>query len=444
MLATFLLAATLTHPTLKIGDCTPEGVKARCGTLTVPEKAGSKRRLELAFVVLPATEKSESAVFPFAGGPGEALVDGAGHVPVFFGPLLRHHDVVLFDERGTGQSAPLKCDAAVAKHRHELMTGELMPLDFVRDCRAEVEKSGADLTAYTYRHFADDVEALRVALGYGAIDIFGGSYGTRAALTFSEKYPSSVRTLTLSGPVAPNDHGPLNFARDSQAALDRLVAACAADKACHERYPNFAAIVATTLPKNVSAGAYHEWLRSQLYSLESAAALPSILDALHRGDAAAFNESFEQYRKSWYASFPLFLSVTCMSDVRYIDPASIDDATKGTFLGRYRVDAQRAACDAWVPGTAPIVKVSKAHVPILMIVGDSDPVTPKVYADAIARDAWRSRTVVLANSAHSGLSACFVGIVARFVDTARLDKVDDACAAKIVRPAFSIEKPEAK
>lgn len=438
MLATFVLAATLAQPVLKIGDCTPEGVKARCGTLIVPEKAGSKRKLELTFVVLPATERSDSAVFPFAGGPGEALVESAGGTARFFGPLLRRHDVVLFDERGTGQSAPLKCDAAMAKHRDELLTGELMPVPFVRDCRAELEKS-ADPTAYTYRHFADDVEALRIALGYGAIDIVGGSYGTRAALTFFEKYPAAVRTLTLSGPVAPNDHGPLNFARDAQAALDRLVAACAADKTCHERYPNFGTHVVETLPKNVSAGSYHEWLRAQLYSLESAAWLPSIVDALHRGDAAAFNDSFKEYRKSWYESFPLFLSVTCMSDVRAIDPAAIDEATQNTFLGRYRVDAQRAACDAWTPGTVPVVKIPKAHVPILMITGDSDPVTPKVYADAIAHDAWKSRTVVLANSAHSGLSACFVGIVARFVDTARLDKVDDSCAAKIPRPPFEVK-----
>ncbi len=83
----------------------------------------------------------------------------------------------------------------------------------------------------------DDIDDVRQFLGYGSINLWGGSYGTRAALVYLKQHEASVRSVVLDG-VAPTDMRlPLYMARDSQRALDRLLADCARDAACAAQFP---------------------------------------------------------------------------------------------------------------------------------------------------------------------------------------------------------------
>ncbi len=84
----------------------------------------------------------------------------------------------------------------------------------------------------------DDLDDVREHLGYDQINLYGGSYGTRAALVYLRQHEPHVRTVVLDG-VAPTDMRlPLFFARDAQRALDRLVADCAADSVCSKKFPD--------------------------------------------------------------------------------------------------------------------------------------------------------------------------------------------------------------
>ena len=73
----------------------------------------------------------------------------------------------------------------------------------MRKCRQELEPK-ANLTLYTTPIAMDDLDEVRAALGYERINLFGGSYGTRAALVYLKRHPQSVRTVTLQG-VAPTN-----------------------------------------------------------------------------------------------------------------------------------------------------------------------------------------------------------------------------------------------
>ena len=205
---------------LHLSPCTIAGANARCGTFDVPESAGSNRTLHLQLIVFPATERNESPIFPFGGGPGERVTPAAEMVVKEFAAERRLHDVVLLDERGTEGSA--LCPNAVKKHAREEVEGELFPAALVADCRKEIEQH-ADPTRYTLDYFADDVEALRNALGYGPINIVGLSYGTRAALTFEARHPSSVRSIVMYGPLPPDNRTPLNYARDAQTVMEKIL-----------------------------------------------------------------------------------------------------------------------------------------------------------------------------------------------------------------------------
>ncbi len=69
----------------------------------------------------------------------------------------------------------------------------------------------------------DDLDDVRAHLGYDRINLYGGSYGTRAALVYVRQHGARVRSMVLDG-VAPTDMRiPLFAARDAQRALDKLL-----------------------------------------------------------------------------------------------------------------------------------------------------------------------------------------------------------------------------
>jgi pimeloyl-ACP methyl ester carboxylesterase len=440
---------------LHLAPCTIAGAAARCGTFDVRESPRSSRTLPLKVIVLAAREHNDSAVFPFSGGPGIATTPGAEDEVKIFGAELRRHDVVLVDQRGTGGSAPLRCPGAQTKHARELIEGDLFPLPFITDCRQEIEKQ-SDLTAYGTAEFADDVDALRRALGYGAIEVVGISYGTRSALTFLQRHPKSVHALLLEGPLPPENLMPLYAARDAQSVLDQIVTDCKAEAACAAAFPDIAGDLARTLaaldakPARFNAGDYHvtmsggafgEFLRSQMYAAEPQALVPRMLHLAAAGDWSWIGPYWLRYRKGWYDDIGAFLSVSCPGDVRWIDSASISAATANTFLGDYRVRRQMAACQAWAPGRAPRVTVPAIDVPVLILTGDRDPVTPPRWAALLQSQLKRARTIVFANNGHTEPSDRALELEVAFFDAASFDHLDGSCAKAIPRAPFATKLP---
>ena len=449
-----LFAASLAA-SLHLAPCKIAGTSARCGTFDVRESPRSSRRLALKVIVLAAQEHNDSPIFPFSGGPGMATTPGAEDEVKFFGAELRRHDVVLVDQRGTGGSAPLKCPSAQKKRARELIEGDLFPLPFIRDCRHEIEKH-RDLTAYGTAEFTDDVDALRRAMGYGSIDIVGISYGTRSALTFLERHPNSVHTLLLEGPLPPENPMPLFASRDAQLALNRIVTDCNAEAVCAAAFPDIDLDLLRALtaldgtPARFDAGGYHvtmsrgefgEFLRSQMYSAERQRLIPLMIHLAAAGDWSWIAHDWLRYRKGWYDDIGAFLSISCPGDVRWIDDAAIRQATANTFLRDYRVRRQIAACQAWAPGLAPRVTIPAVDVPVLILTGDRDPVTPPIWAMLLQSQLKRARMIVLKNNAHTEPSNCALELEVGFFDAGSFEHIDDSCAHEIRRAAFATKLP---
>ena len=455
-----LLAACVTtphppDPALHLTPCTVGGVAARCGTFDVHESPASSRMLALRLVVVPASGRNESPVFAFSGGPGVPTVPGAEFAVKQVPQELRRHDAVFLDTRGVGESTPLVCPAAMKTHDHELVEGDLLPDAFVADCRREIELH-ADPTRYTYGYVADDVEALRKALGYGRMDLVGLSAGTREALTYAAVYPKSVRSMLLYGPLPPQNPMPLNYARDTEASFDRLFADCAADPLCAAAFPRFReetdevmAWLGTHPPTvesdgyrvTLNRGAFGEYLRAMMYTAEQQARVPAIIHEAARGHWDAIAKSYVKYRKSWFEAVGPFLAITCPMDVRSIDRRSAAAAAAETIIGDYRVTRQIAACEQWTPGTAPPLRVTQSAAPVLIVTGDLDPVTPPRWADVLAHDLHNARVVVVKNTGHVDLNACTDGLEVAFFDSGSFANLDARCAQTAKRPPFATALP---
>jgi pimeloyl-ACP methyl ester carboxylesterase len=93
-----------------------------------------------------------------------------------------------------------------------------------------LEGYDADVRLYTTDIAMDDLDDVRAFLGYDRINLYGGSYGTRAALVYLRQHEEHVGSIVLDG-VAPTDMRlPLFTARDAQHALDKALVDCEANR----------------------------------------------------------------------------------------------------------------------------------------------------------------------------------------------------------------------
>ena len=242
--APWALAQPATPAAAVLEPCRLIGVEhgALCGHLTRPLDPAQPtgRAIELHFAVLPALarNKKQDPIFFFAGGPGQSAIDLAGPLAQRLARFSNRRDIVLIDQRGTGRSAPLKCDEERATRPLSEMLDTELQIAQLRACRQTLAALPyGDLRQYTTTVAMQDAEAVRQSLGAERINLVGASYGTRAVLEYMRQYPQRVRRAVIDGVAPPDMVLPASFAPDSQAAFDAMLSACENDAACAARYP---------------------------------------------------------------------------------------------------------------------------------------------------------------------------------------------------------------
>jgi pimeloyl-ACP methyl ester carboxylesterase len=431
---------------------------ARCGTVDVPENPTkpSGRRLQIGVAVIPATGSAQpDPLVPLMGGPSEATISEAAYFVELFAPLRRDHDILLVDQRGTGRSAALRCDLFSADDP-AVSLRDLFPPAAVNRCRQQLSER-ADLTKYTYLHFANDLEQLRRGLGYGKLNLFGGSYGTRAAQVFMRTYPQSVRTAYLGSVVPIDVITPLTMAKSAQGALESTLAACAAESACKTAFPNLrkefdqliarldAGEVRVAIPDRsgtfpIRRGRVMEWFRSMNYRPATAAQMPWMIHRAYTGDFGPLVEGVLSNARNADAglSFGLFFVITCNDDVAFMRDEDIVRETRDTYLGNYRARQQQAACQQWpkVSYPADFRTPVRSAVPTLFVSGDTDSATPLWMTQHVAPGFSNRLEVVLGGKGHTDVSQCIPGLYEQFVRRGDARGLDTSACKPVPRPPF--------
>lgn len=199
-----------------------------CGTVTVPlDRTGATPgTIDLQVQVLP-TPFPRGVMFLLAGGPGQgsATVFGLGTKSEadFFRFLFPSYTLVAFDNRGTGDSGLIDC----GNLQLTVATSAEQGAALARDCADQI---GPTRRFYTTRDHADDIEAVRTALGFGKIGLYGVSYGTKLALAYALGYPNAVDRIVLDS-VLPTGF-PEPFDRNVDQALPHTLAQLCAGGLC--------------------------------------------------------------------------------------------------------------------------------------------------------------------------------------------------------------------
>lgn len=456
--------AAAAAPALELVECKLPDLErpARCGVFDAPENAAKPddRRLAISVVVVPASSGSASAdpIAPLMGGPGEQATSAAAYFAKQFASLLRHRDLLLMDQRGTSRSAALRCDLSSSDDLAANLR-DFLPLRAVRACEQKVREE-ADVSQYTYTHLAHDLDQVRRALGYEQLNVFAGSYGTRAAAVYVREYPASVRTLYMGSVVPLDVPTPLVFAKAAQHGFEMTFDACAADPACRAAFPNlreeFEQILArldsgveVRLPGSTSRARLHrgrvvEALRTALYRAEGASRVPWMIHEAFKGDWTPIVDEILQTARTRGAesdvSFGVFLTITCNDDVPFVREEEVAPATQGTYLGDYRIRQQQAACATWpkVAHSADFRKPVRASAPTMFVSGEIDPAAPLWYTQRVASGFSDRIEIVQRNQGHTEWNECVGRLYEQFVRSASTRGLDADCEAT-PRPPFRIQ-----
>lgn len=450
----------------------PEGPNretgARCGTFQVPENrvTGQGRMLSLKVIVLPASAgPSRAPVYYLSGGPGQAATDSAPGIAT--APYRDNHDIVLMDVRGTGEGTRLDCALGGSDDN---LQGYLDPLleegmPFAQ-CRDQLTRT-ADLTQYSTVNAMRDLDELREALGHRRIVLEAGSYGTRAALIYIRMFGQHVHAAALFSLVAIENRAPLYHAAAAQRAIEETARQCAAEAACHAAFPDPLADLravmarlaaapaqvtvrhpATGAPASLtlSAPAFADGLRVLLYSADRGRRVPLLLHRARAGDLVPFAEAALQNNRAFKDGIRvgLMFSFTCSEDVARIRPEEIAAATGDSFIGDRRVRGQMAACAVWPRTNVPagFGEPVRSDVPVLLISGNLDPVTPPEWGERVARTLPNSRHIILPGG-HTPFNDCVASLLRELYDRGSVEGLDTRCVAEVRNPPFALPEPEA-
>ena len=466
----FLLFASgsLAQP-LELTDCRisagpgAASMKARCGTLVRPlDPTGAvpgEVELKVAVVAALSLTPAPDPVVPIAGGPGQGSIQFYASYSHAFKDVRRNRDILLIDQRGTGESSRMDCPVD-----DDLVEGQYsteLTIEYTNDCLAQLP---FDPRFFTTSVAVTDLEAVRVALGYPSLNLYGVSYGSRVAQHFARRYPGSTRTVVLDGVAPPQESLGPEIATESQKAVDNILARCAEDTACNERFPGiqetFAKLLAelkaspvaiivpnptTGRPENLAFGRaeFAIAIRLLAYHPNSMALMPLLI---HEAGVGNHVPLASQYKMTMVAmndtlAIGMHNTVLCTEDIPFLDKASIDyEGIEASYMGPLQLNALEAICSVWPEG--PIDEEFKVplttDIPVLLLSGDADPITPPRYAEMAAVDLLNARHLIGRHQGHGQIAVgCTRRVFAAFVDAADPAGLDAECLQRsYVMPFF--------
>jgi pimeloyl-ACP methyl ester carboxylesterase len=189
--------------------------------------------------------------------------------------------------------------------------------------------------------------------------------------------------------------------------------------------------------------AFVDAVRHLLYVPNAAAALPALIHLAANGNPGALVGTAFQVIAQIDSRIArgMQLSVICSEDTPFITDEEVKSTSANSFYGDARVRPTIKACSEWPKAkvAASFLDPVRSDLPVLLVSGALDPVTPPWLAETVAKTLSRSRLVVIPNATHNSYE-CVENLVANFIDKGTAEGLDASCVDKIQRPPFTILK----
>ena len=432
-----------------------EGLGLACSLATVPidRSDPSAGTIDISVAVLPGRgDGSLPAMAVLQGGPGGASSEMAAYLPT------RPYPQVFIDQRGTGfGSADFRCPEVfnALPGLLEATRGDARPieLDAYRRCVDRLADHPALAHTTTAAH-ADDVAEVMEGLGHDRWLVYGVSYGTTIALEVLRDAPATLAGAVLDGVYPPTLDLNRDVALAARRAMGELDQACAADPVCVAilaQAPSGDGATVSGLVSVLIAEFNAEPLKVSIGDFETS--LGEALDVLLDGDSVASVLHEILYIEDWIGLLPALVAglangdersaqvltvlgvelsafslgssalgthfaVTCADRLPFTsDPPAAEDV--GPFGAAVIGEGIGTGCELWpvAPSPASAADPVASELPVLLLSGRFDPITPPDFAEAAAEHLPKATLVVRDGASHGtwGFDSCVNRIVDDFV-----------------------------
>jgi pimeloyl-ACP methyl ester carboxylesterase len=458
-----------------------QDVPIQCGFVVVPEDhndpAGPKIRLSIAVLRDEVAGHQPDAVMLLSGGPGEKTVHNAAAVAELLGPVHPHRDLIIFDQRGVGLSEPaLECPEFVQAAFDLLdepdpdITIKAL-FDATLACRDRLASAGHNLSVYNTVQNAADVDAIRLALGYDKVNLWGGSYGSLLAQAVMRDHPEGIRSVAINSILPLEKSVFVDASTTTSNAIVKLLDACAADEACANAFPDLRDVLfevvdrlneepaPITVTNPLDGQRYASVLTGDevignlvtfLYFTEIIPVLPQAVHDLQDQDYTLMTQLSGTRLALFDAlSRGMMYSVMCSQDLIGKTPedllnnlATLPRQLVGSVDPEFSIEhGIFGICENWpVTEADPWVKEPLiSDIPTLVLTGEFDPVTPPEYGELVAGYLSNSYYFELPGIGHDILvaSPCARDLIGAFIADPT-QPPDASCVAEMPGIAFDV------
>lgn len=429
--------------------------KAQCGHLAVYENRDkqSGRQILLHVAVIKAVSRSPAPdpVFFIPGGPGEAASESFQTLSSAFDPINQKREIILVDQRGTGQSHKLQCQFNEEAESDDLQT-------LYHECLMKLD---ADTRFYTTSIAIEDLDDVRQALGYEVINIYGASYGTRVAQEYMRRFPDHTRSVILDGVVPMGWALGVDVAADAQRALSLTFERCQSNTACSKNFPDLQTefdhlldmldtnsievpldhpITGEPTTLTLDRDRFVNAIHVLTYAPETAALLPVMIhNAYAHNNFHRFAGIILSTEDSLTDSISagMRMAVICSEDV----PLFEQNKPSEGYMGSFMLDVFREICFIWPAGSVPSDYYQPVHsdIPVLLISGEVDPVTPPENGEQVLHYLSNGYHLIVPGMGHVNIhQGCIPQIAHQFIESGSVQGLDVTCSEKIQPPAFFV------
>jgi pimeloyl-ACP methyl ester carboxylesterase len=443
LIALGLLSFSIQSQGIELKECrigaksSPNKVKAECGTLSVAENRENPSRmidLNIAIVRTKSTSKKTDPVIMLAGGPGQSAIETYPEVHPAFQSIRKDRDIILVDQRGTGGSNKIACnfDETIAE---QIQLDESVYFDELNKC---IHKLDADTRFYTTTESIKDLEEVRKALKIEKWNLIGISYGTRKALTYIKLFPEVLRSVILDGVVPQQEPLALSHEKNLLNALSKQFAQCSAQPACAEAFGDVEKQMWDLIKKveesspmvriqNPVTGEYDEMtltkdyvamaLRLFSYSANSMNLIPLMIDQANKGQYETIASQALMIGSALQEGISnVEMSIICAEDAPFYE---LQTAPENNLFGDKFLERTIKSCEIWphLTENASFKDAVESDIPVLLLSGELDPVTPPEFAELAMKTLSNSQHLIAKGQGHNVFpQGCMPKIITQFFD----------------------------
>jgi pimeloyl-ACP methyl ester carboxylesterase len=445
----------------------PDYYEIECGYLTVPEDRSlpDSRMVHMRVAIVRSwnANPAPDPVMYLTGGGGVDTFDYLPwFLPAFGNAILQNRDLIFFNQRGMQHNTPqLTCRGFPELLQRLAAPGpngeyidrqerEAQQAAFFADCYVDLVAQGIKLEMYDSVTSAADANDLRIALGYDQVNYYGSSYGTLLGLLLMRDHPRGARSVVLDS-VFPPEASYLNeYGLNAYDTFRQLFVGCDADLQCIQEHPDLEArfyqVVdylnanpRTTTWNDVQevmydGGAFIDVIYHYMYIGEPALAIEAIEEA-SAGDFSIADDTAPSIMdlNSYYIQWGFYRNRDCREEApfsSYEEYYALMEGLPSQLVEHYKPSLVLGLCEGWEVEPADPIENEPvvSDVPVLIVSGELDPITPPRWARGAAEHLSNSYFYVFPGFGHGVTrnSECALDIMLQFFDTPT-QELDTSC-----------------